>query len=56
MNNRYFALSLATLCLSTSAIAASDDASPSQNAMRDTLAYEITEGLTTEVGQRQGGT
>jgi hypothetical protein len=24
--------------------------------MRDTLAYEITEGLTTEVGQRQGGT
>ncbi|MFN5632268.1 MAG: M28 family peptidase [Sphingomonadales bacterium] len=56
MNNRYFALSLATLCLSTSAIAASDNASPSQNAMRDTLAYEITEGLTTEVGQRQGGT
>lgn len=56
MNNRNLALSLAALCLSTSVIAAPHDASPSQKAMADTLAYEITEGLTTEVGQRQGGT
>lgn len=27
-----------------------------ENALRDTLAYEITEGLTTEIGPRQGGT
>lgn len=57
MTYLHYKLSLATalIALSQASIAAPPK-SPSENAARDTLAYEIVEGLTTEVGQRQGGT
>lgn len=57
MTNIHHRLSLAAaLAAFSQASVAAPPASPSENAARDTLAYEIVEGLTTEVGQRQGGT
>lgn len=53
--HRKLSLTAALVALVQPAFAA-PPASPSENAARDTLAYEIVEGLTTEVGQRQGGT
>lgn len=45
------------LLLSSTAYAATHDPATIQaSALKDTLAYEITEGLTTEVGPRQAGT
>ncbi|MEP2102363.1 MAG: M28 family peptidase [Parasphingorhabdus sp.] len=49
--------SVSTLLFSTAALADSHDpASIQTEALQDSLAYEITEGLTTEVGPRQAGT
>lgn len=51
------ATAASALLFSNAAIADSHGLTSIQNkALNDTLAYEITEGLTTEVGQRQAGT
>ncbi|MEP3224533.1 MAG: M28 family peptidase [Parasphingorhabdus sp.] len=48
---------ISTLIFSTSAFAETQDVREIQaKALEDNLAFEITEGLTTEIGPRQGGT
>jgi carboxypeptidase Q len=52
-------VAIATLALLSSAANARTDALPykaSEEAQKDTYAYDIVEGLTTEIGPRQGGT
>ena len=53
----YMLAGAAALILSTPALAAAPDTAALQaKAMKDDLAYEIVEGLTTEIGPRQPGT
>ena len=49
-------LALLALVLPSLALAASDPAKLRDAALNDTLAYEIVEGLTTEIGARPAGT
>jgi carboxypeptidase Q len=60
MKNHIYTLSAVAALLSISqqagAIPPPPPPSASEMAMKDSLAYEIVEGLTTEIGPRQGGT